>query len=61
MKVRDGGLFIILFIAAIAGIGFGAAKLTQKDDGPIEEAAEEIIESQTGIDVDLTPGSNESN
>ena len=28
-----------------------------KDDGPVEEAIEEVIKEKTGLDIDLTPGS----
>jgi len=30
-----------------------------KDDGPIEEAGEEVIKNKTGMDIDLTPSSPE--
>jgi len=30
-----------------------------KDDNPIEEVIEKVIESQTGIEIDLTPFSPE--
>ncbi len=30
-----------------------------KDDNPVEEAVEKVIEEKTGIDVDLTPSSPE--
>lgn len=56
MKVLDAGV-IILVLAVVVGVG--SALLLKKDDGPIEEAAEAIIKQQTGVDVDLTPGSPE--
>ena len=29
------------------------------DDNPVEEAAEEMLKQQTGIDIDITPSSKE--
>ena len=34
-------------------------KLGLKDDNPVEEVAEGLIESKTGLDVDLTPATPE--
>lgn len=61
MKKNKGAveLFVVAVVAIVAGVGFLAAKITKKDDGPIEEAAERIIKNETGYDVDLTPGSPE--
>lgn len=47
----------ISILAALAGLT--AVFITGRHDGPIEEACEEVIKSQTGIDVDLTPSSPE--
>ena len=48
---------IALVFAALLGIGsiywFGP-------DNPLEELAEEIIEEEVGIDLDLTPGTKET-
>jgi len=33
--------------------------LHMKDDNMAEEFIEDVIESQTGLDIDLTPGSKE--
>lgn len=49
----------LLIVTLLAGIGFIGAKLTHTDDGPLEEAAEEIIQDIGGFNVDLTPGSKE--
>lgn len=50
--------FIIALVAA--GISMGAAAFYKmKDDNLLEEAAEEVIRVETGVDVDLTPGSPE--
>lgn len=56
MKLSDMGLLILL--GAII-VGVGIAFVTKKDDTQLEEAAEMIIYQQTGVDVDLTPGSPE--
>lgn len=60
MKLRELSILIIVGIVAVsAAIGFFSAKIVGKDDQPIEEAAEEVIKLETGMDVDLTPGSPE--
>ncbi len=46
-------ILIVIFVAAM--IGIGAAIFSGKDDGPVEQAAESVIQSQTGVKVDLTP------
>jgi hypothetical protein len=53
-------LTVALFVvsALVAGIGSRVA-FNMKDDNPIEEAAEKVIQDKTGIDVDLTPNSPE--
>lgn len=48
---------VIALIALI--IGVSSAFLTKKDDGPIEQAMESVIEKETGMTVDLTPNSPE--
>ena len=44
-------------IAVVLGIASGF--LFKKDDNVVEEYCEEIVKEETGIDVDLTPGSPE--
>ena len=58
MKVYDGSALIvgILVVALIAG--YASSKFLGEDNA-IEEAAEEVIESQIGVDIDLTPDSKE--
>ena len=55
---------LIVKIALVLGAlgAFGAAKyyFRMADDNVIEEYAEQIIEQQTGLAVDLTPCSSES-
>lgn len=59
MRLYDGGLTLILILVIIAGIGIASAKILKQDDGPVEEAMEQVIESNTGFSVDLTPFSPE--
>lgn len=59
MIMRDGGVTILIILLAAAAIGLGAKVVFQEDDHPLEEVAEEVIKSQTGIDIDLTPDSKE--
>lgn len=59
MKLLDGGIILLIVITLVAGVGMIAAKMSKKDDGPVEEVAEEVIETLTGQKVDLTPSSPE--
>lgn len=58
MKLYDGSVLVvgILVVALVAGY---ASSRFLGEDNPIEEAAEEVIESQTGVKVDLSPESKE--
>jgi hypothetical protein len=59
MRLCDVSLLIVIVVAVVAAaIGYGSSKYLG-DDNPVEEAAEEVIEADTGIDIDLTPGSKE--
>lgn len=52
--------WIAIAIAAVAAVvGLASFFITKKQDNPIEEACEEMIKHQIGIDIDLTPGSRE--
>jgi hypothetical protein len=59
MKLYEGGMLVvgILVVALVAGY---VSSRFLGEDNPVEEAAEEVIESQTGMDIDLTPDSQES-
>lgn len=50
--------WIVIVIIAVM-VGIGSSVYLNQDDAPVEEAAERIIETETGIDFDLTPGSKE--
>jgi uncharacterized protein YpmB len=43
---------IVIFLVVILGVG---SVYFLGDDNPVEEIAEEIIEEETGIKIDLTP------
>lgn len=49
----------IIIVAVIAIIGIGSAVVFNKPDNPVEETSEVLIESLSGVDLDLTPGSPE--
>lgn len=50
---------IALILGALGAFGVAKYYFRMADDNVIEEYAEQIIEQQTGIDVDLTPSSQE--
>lgn len=45
--------------AILGGCHYLNQKVGLPDDNVIEELIEELIESKTGLDIDLTPGSPE--
>jgi len=49
--------YMILILAIIIGIG---SVFFYGDDNAIEEISEEVIKTETGIDIDLTPSSPEN-
>lgn len=51
--------FFIVAIAVLCGCSSLNRYFGLEDDNPIEEAIEELIRYETGIDIDLTPGSPE--
>lgn len=61
MKLYDGGMLIILgVLAALALASVAATKVLKlEDDNVAEEFVEEIIQGQTGLDLDLSPSSPE--
>lgn len=46
------GIFIVVAVSAVIGL---CSTLYLGKDNPIEQAAEEVIKSETGINIDLTP------
>lgn len=62
MKLGEMKMEITAIIAVVLALGgfFGYKHFAKAhDDNAVEETAEHIIKSQTGIDVDLTPDSPE--
>jgi ABC-type siderophore export system fused ATPase/permease subunit len=61
MKLYDGGMLIIIgVLAALALASVAATKVLKlEDDNVAEEFVEEIIQGQTGLDLDLSPSSPE--
>lgn len=62
MRLHDLGVVsvgAIVFVAVV--VGWMSVKMAGKEDAPIEEFCEQIVEMQTGVEVDLTPSSPEQN
>lgn len=51
---------LIVGVAIAAGVGVKYMIPNYKDDNPVEELVEEIINEETGLDFDLTPASREN-
>ena len=55
---------ILWYVAAgVIMLGLGVLKMywtSYPDDNPIEEAAEDLFEQESGLSIDFTPGSKES-
>lgn len=58
MKLYSMGETILLIVGMAALVGFLSSKFLG-DDNLVEETAENVIEQHTGIDLDLTPESEE--
>lgn len=48
---------IIIILAIIIGLG---SVYFLGDDNPVEEVSEKVIQEETGVNIDLTPNSSES-
>ncbi len=60
MKLYDVGATALIIVAIAILIGFASNKIIKmEEDNIVEEIAEEIVESQTGLDLDFTPDSPE--
>lgn len=62
MKLAKGFSMYSAIIVGVALVFYLAMKLlgdTIPQDSPIEEALEEMVEQQVGIDIDLSPDSPE--
>lgn len=54
MRLNECTILIVVGIVAIAGLVGYVSSLYLGDDNPIEEAAEEVIELETGRKIDLS-------
>lgn len=52
-------LLITSIVVACAGVVGVLSFYFWGSDNPVEEACEEIIKEETGVDIDLTPGTPE--
>lgn len=60
MKTREIASIIVAIVIGLTALTYVVYEHYQgREDTFIEEAAEEIIKAETGLDVDLTPGSKE--
>ena len=57
MKLYDLSILIVIGVVAVAALIGWVSTCYLGDDNPIEEAAEEVIEIETGRRVDLSPQS----
>ncbi len=58
MKLYDGSLLVVGILVLAIVAGYVSSRFLGQDN-PVEEAAEEVIESQIGLDIDLSPDSEE--
>jgi hypothetical protein len=56
MKV---GICFIVLLSVLGGCSYLNSKIGLEDDNFFEESLEEVIETKTGIDIDLSPSSKE--
>jgi hypothetical protein len=54
-RLRDGGMVLVGILVVIAIVGATSRFYMGGPDREIEEAAEEILESTTGAQIDLSP------
>lgn len=57
MKLYDPSLIIIICIVGVAVVAGLVSTKIFGPDNPIEQAAETVIEKETGLDIDLSPDS----
>ena len=55
MKFYDAGFTIFIIVVVVSFIGAFSIKYLGNDN-PVEEAAEAIIEVETGKKIDISPG-----
>ncbi len=57
--LKDNMLKIVIVLGCLASFACLKFIVHAKDDCPAEEFLEEVIEEETGVNIDLTPGSPE--
>ena len=50
------GMTLLVFFGTLGGVHYFNQMLGLSDDNELEQQIENMIENQTGIDIDLTPG-----
>lgn len=59
MKLRDAGTLVFIIFVSLCAIGGAVSKYWLDDENVIEELAEEILEQELGVSIDLSPSSKE--
>lgn len=56
-KEKAMKIILVLFVVALCGYGcsYINSKLSLDDDHPLEQAIEQVIKNETGLEIDLTP------
>ena len=54
-KSNKGFATVAVLIVVCVVVGVGAIFVTKKNDSVPEQLAEEVLKSQTGIDIDFSP------
>lgn len=60
MKLCEGGTIIMVIVLTLLGLGGLVSIKFLGHDNVVEEVVEQIIEKQTGLDIDLSPSSAEA-
>ena len=59
MKLRDGGITIIIIIGVLAIAGYLSSRWLGNDNF-IEDYSEDMIESYTGLEIEFSPEEGEN-
>lgn len=54
------GILSVVIVAVSLTVGLVSRHFLKKPDNPIEEIAEEFIRKESGVDIDLSPDSPET-
>jgi len=58
-RLNDMGIIVIGTIVVICALGGYISSKFMGNDNAVEELAEDVIEDNTGVKIDLSPGSPE--